>query len=748
MNEEMGQIEYLFSDKTGTLTENDMQFRNCSVNGVKFVDMNDKLLKDGASDSKVKNELTSEIKEFLLALALCHTVQADAMPPQPSGNDETDGAQEPAVTVYEYQASSPDEKALCEAAQKYGVVFKGKSGDYMEVLVKGKLERYKILHILEFDSTRKRMSIILETPSKEVLMLCKGAESHVVPRCNSGETQVTLDHIDGYAEEGLRTLTIVSKTISRDVYNDIDVKLIKAQQSINDREEQLAQVFDEIESDFKLLGATGVEDKLQEGVKETIEALREAGIKVWVLTGDKLETAVNISHSCGHFKHGMEIMMITNEKTQEDVKARLDECKKIVESHPDTEDLSLVVDGFTLSIILGMFDEEFLEICSHCMAVLCCRMSPLQKAQIVKLVKGSSGNPTTLAIGDGANDCSMIQEAHVGCGIMGKEGRQAVRCCDYAFHRFRYLKRVLLVHGHYFYTRLATVVQYFFYKNIAFILPQFLFQFSNGYSTHPLYSGMFLTCYNIFFSSMPIMFYGMFEQDLRPETLMENPILYRDLAKNAKLSWRQFAYWFFSGVWHGVVMFVGVKTLFDYGPFTENMLDHGVFSFGTFIFSIVIVITNLKMAFIVHYWTWFMHLWIWGSIALYFAFVMVVCASIWPWEFLQDWFDMELDLDLYDVIFVLFDATMFWGASVIIIVIALLPDIIGTVLFKYFKPTKSQQLQMDEIDGTSISNKVGDSTNGGSTISLHAIDNGGKFETDDVKLIKMNKLESSNSLHV
>lgn len=303
----------------------------------------------------------------------------------------------------------------------------------------GKEQRYWISHILEFDPTRKRMSVIVKTPDDRMLLICKGADTAILPRCVSGNKNDTIEHMSRYAVDGLRTLCISHKYLTQEEFVDCDEKLRNARTALSDREEKLAEAFDYVENNLHLLGATGVEDKLQEGVPETIEKMRLAGIKVWVLTGDKQETAVNISHSCGHFQVGMSEMYLVKQTSSEECLDTLNDLKlKITEDTVPKH--ALVVDGMSLVYALQDHAELFKKICEACIAVLCCRMSPLQKAEVVKLMKHSDSKPITGAIGDGANDVSMIQEAHIGLGIMGKEGRQAVRCSDYAFSRFTTLQ--------------------------------------------------------------------------------------------------------------------------------------------------------------------------------------------------------------------------------------------------------------------------------------------------------------------
>ncbi|XP_020907982.1 probable phospholipid-transporting ATPase IF isoform X2 [Exaiptasia diaphana] len=698
LNEELGQIEYIFTDKTGTLTENDMQFKECSINGQKYCEEEMQLFVDGQDTNVHVQQCSQDVLDFYIALSLCHTVQASL---------EKDTS---SFYKYHYQASSPDEKALVEAAVRFGVVFQGKSGDDMELDILGNIHKFTLLHVLEFDSTRKRMSVFVKTQEGKYLLLTKGAETAVLDRLRSGPQDVTQDHVDGYAEKGLRTLAIAQREFTEEEYLDADAKLTKAQQAINDREEQLATVYDEVERDLHLLGATAVEDKLQDGVPETIEAMREAGIKVWVLTGDKQETAVNISHSCGHFKHGMDLMFVVKKNSPEQCEEALMRYRDKVQNKSSSNIFGLIVDGRSLGHVFNGHKELFKEVCRECVAVLCCRMSPLQKAQVVQMMKTSREKPVTLAIGDGANDCGMIQEAHVGIGVMGKEGRQAVMTSDYAISRFKFLWRALLVHGHYYYIRSSILVQYFFYKNVCFITPQFFYSFFNAFSGQPLYHGFFLTCYNIFFTSIPILVYGVFEQHLKSETLQSRPHLYKDVSFNSRLSWKEFIYWIASGYWHSIVFFFG-----GYLMFHSEMLgamNFSLWSFGTFVFMVCVIVSNLKLALVTHYWTCLTHIGIWGSILTFFVFAVVFNSSMWIG--FQETFGGEVSADMFRVVFTLLNDGITWLGVLLLVFISLLPDMVGMIFWRHLSPSETQKAQIDEklplkMKRNSVNHRKGDS---------------------------------------
>uniref|UniRef100_A0A8C8JQY9 Phospholipid-transporting ATPase n=1 Tax=Oncorhynchus tshawytscha TaxID=74940 RepID=A0A8C8JQY9_ONCTS len=549
---------------------------------------------------------------------------------------------EPGADELIYEAESPDEAALVHAARAYRCTLQGRSLERLLVELPGMGSlAVRLLHILPFDSTRKRMSVVVRHPlTNQVVVYTKGADSVIMDLAESPKgaeqsdgrqghiREQTQKHLDNYAREGLRTLCIAKKVLEEEEYEIWLKRHAFAETSIENREELLLESAQRLETNLTLLGATGIEDRLQEEVPETIEALQRAGVKVWVLTGDKQETAINIACACKLLRT-TDQLLTANCDSKEACKALLLELRAEVErgeAAEGTSGFTLVVDGRTLDFALQEdLKGDFLELSRRCRAVVCCRSTPLQKSHVVQLVRDQL-RVMTLAIGDGANDVSMIQVADVGIGISGQEGMQAVMSSDFAISRFKHLRKLLLVHGHWCYTRLANMILYFFYKNVMYVNLLFWYQFFCGFSGSVMTNSWVLIFFNLLFTSAPPLLYGILDKDVSADTLIKLPELYKS-GQNSK-AYLPSTFWLtmLDALYQSLVCFF--IPYFAYAGSDADML-----SFGSPINASALLIILLHQVIESRTLTWLHVLVLVGSALFYFSFTLVfsvVCVTCSP----------------------------------------------------------------------------------------------------------------------
>lgn len=725
MSDDLGQVQYLFSDKTGTLTRNVMEFKHCIINGKVYgkvipgqeTDVEKGLLRKQGSEMQERkgtdkatmisehfhemkkifepeyceanednitfcdadlyrdlakdDEQSEEIRQFFLNLALCHTVLIEH-------NNKADSSSTSLNNNFVYRAESPDEKALVSAAKDAGFTFMNRSKTTMGVDILGKKHDFELLDVLEFNSTRKRTSVLIKRPApwNDIVLFIKGADNVIIDRLHEGQDEIveqTQKQINHFSNQGLRTLCLAYKILDEGECEEWRDRYKDALSSMDNRDKLVDQCCEDMETDLTLLGATAIEDKLQEGVPECIESLRAAGIRVWVLTGDKMETAINIGFACSLLNKDMKVYTVTNgnaEQVEENFFHIAEEIRN--KDFHDGSD-AIVIDGGALKHIVDRRKclKTLVELAPIFGSVICCRTSPLQKAQVVHMIK-KGYKAITLSIGDGANDVSMIQQAHVGVAIAGEEGLQASMASDYTISQFKFLSNLLLAHGQMSYHRISEMILCFFYKNMVWTVSAFWYQFYCLFSANLYFDYSLITLYNLVFTVATVVIMGGQDLPISYENYLKNPQIYKLGIKQRFFNTYIFFTYILDSLYQSLLCYF-IYHLVNYsGVDSVNGKGSSLYyqSSGTAV--AIVIIANLFVGFHCRYWTWIMHLFTWLCIFLVFIFLPI--------------YSMIFQENYYYIGIQVLQTANFWLAIPIAVVASLIPRYLNSYIRQTYYP--------------------------------------------------------------
>jgi phospholipid-translocating ATPase len=711
--EELGRISYIFSDKTGTLTKNEMVFKKiameteqfgeddfedlkailsdeCKDNDAPLLDLinleskmsevtsyseslnidpslSDKSLgMEKKRSKKIRRHRNKLIRDTITSMVLCNNVT-----PVVDDQDETK------IT---YQASSPDEVALVKFAETLNMRLVHRTDS--EIKIKDSadnFEEFEILANFPFSSDTKRMGIVLKNKKHgHIIYYLKGAENVMMKFVKKEYVGYISENAENLATKGLRTLVLSQKIISQEDFDKWNGEYKEALTSMENRQEKITQVVSKLENNMEFLCVTGVEDLLQDDVAMTIDNLRNAGMKVWMLTGDKVETATCISISAGIKAKNHKIFTIRNDEFAHESLAgdiiKLKELFREYQKKTDIEPNIFIIDGDTLDLALKNCEEDFFRTSMQAPSVVCCRCSPTQKRIIVKTIKKYT-NARTAAVGDGGNDVAMIQEADVGIGIVGKEGLQASLAADYSIKEFRSLSVLLLWWGRISYKNTSTMANFIIHRGLIISMNQFIFSCVFYFNPVPIYSGFLSFGYSTIFTSLPSISV-LLDQDVAKDNVIKFPTLYKILLKGRELNFKSFLFCLFKSIFQAAVIMLGSFVLFS---------DNIYLKIVTVTFTALIYLEILNVYLDITTYHWFM----WVAFS---STCVVYLLTIWI-------------LNYYLDIYFIFKANIFWKIPILSIA-AWAPFFIGKKIKKKCFPETVEKLKIaKELTSTEMNEK-------------------------------------------
>lgn len=644
--EDLGRIEYLLTDKTGTLTQNDMEMKRIHVGTVSYAgDAMDEVVQYVAGTSaggpRSRRDIANRVKDIVYTLAICHSVT----PSYENG-------------IIEYQAASPDEIAIVKWTASVGLSLAKRDRTSLSLLHQASITtlEYEILYVFPFNSDNKRMGIIVRDKTKdEIWFMQKGADVVMAPIV---QTNDWLDEETGnMAREGLRTLVVGRKRLQPFVLNEFETKYKEASMAMANRDAACAKVVSEyLEHDLELLGLTGVEDRLQKDMKPSLELLRNAGIKIWMLTGDKVETARCVAVSAKLVARGQFIQAVTKLSTQE---AALEHINFLDQK----QDACLLIDGESLGLMLTHLKDEFVRVAVKLPAVIACRCTPQQKADVAILIKEAT-RKRVCCIGDGGNDVSMIQAADVGVGIVGKEGKQASLAADFSITQFCHLTKLLVWHGRNSYKRSAKLAQFVIHRGLIISVCQAVYSVASGLKPLALYQGWLMVGYATVYTMAPV-FSLTLDKDVDEELANLYPELYKELTEGKSLSYKTFFVWVLVSLYQGGVIQGLSQALVGIEP--ELFTKMVAVSFSALLMNELIMVA--------------LEIITWNKI-MFFSEILTFAFYAASFPYLADYFDLEFVHTLG-----------FYWKTAFITATALIPPWIAKALRRKLRPPNYAKVQ-------------------------------------------------------